>query len=145
VAAAYRRRVRRQGKSNLVEGGPVRSVAAFVIGMGSMVAAYGAFALTMTDGSPISAPPWLVPAGVVAAGALAAIVDRRLRGLATVLGGAGATVVGTAAVLLLMQGPGAEWYEFALVGVGLAIVGISVGFALAALIGWLIHRNRHTT
>ena len=75
----------------------------FLIGVGSMVAAYGAFALAMTDESPISAPPWLVPAVVVLAGAIAAIVDRRPRGLVTVLGGAGA-VAGLAAIKAIETG-----------------------------------------
>jgi len=83
----------------------MRSVTVFLIGVGSMVAAYCAFALAMTDESPISAPPWLVPAVVVLAGALAAIVDRRPWGLATVLCGACATVVGFSAWLRLTQGP----------------------------------------
>jgi hypothetical protein len=123
----------------------MRSVTVFLIGVGSMVAAYGAFALAMTDGSPISAPPWLVPAVVVLAGVLAAIVDRRPRGLATVLGGDCATVVGYAAWLRLTQGPDVEWFEFALIGLGLALVALSIGFAAAALIGWLAHRTRHST
>jgi hypothetical protein len=120
----------------------MRSVTVFLIGVGSMVAAYGALYLAMTDGSPISAPPWLVPAVVVVAGALAAIVDRRPRGLAMVLGGACATVVGYAAWLRLTQGPGIEWISFALIGLGLAVAALSVGFGAAALIGWLVHRAR---
>jgi len=124
----------------------MRSVTVFLIGVGSMVAAYCAFYLAMTDGSPISAPPWLVPAVVVVAGALAAIVDGRPRGLATVLCGACATVVGYAAWLRLApQGPDTEWLSFTLVGLGLALVALSVGFAPAALIGWLAHRTRHST
>jgi hypothetical protein len=121
------------------------SVTVFLIGVGSMVAAYGAFYLAMTDGSPISAPPWLVPAVVVLAGALAAIVDRRPRGLATVLCGAWATVVGFSAWLRVTQGPDVEWFEFALIGLGLALIALSIGFAPAALIGWLAHRTRHNT
>jgi hypothetical protein len=123
----------------------MRSATVFLIGVGSMVAAYGAFALAMRDGSPIAVQPELVPAVVVLAGAIAAIVDRRPRGLATVLGGVGATVVGTAAVLRLTQGPDIEWLEFALVGLGLAVAGLSVGFAPAALISWLVHRTRRGT
>jgi hypothetical protein len=123
----------------------MRSVTVFLIGAGSMVAAYCALYLAMTDGSPISAPPWLVPAVVVVAGALAAIVDRRPRGLVTVLGGAGAAVVGFAAVLRLTQGPDVEWLEFALVGLGLALVALSIGFIPAAVTGWLLHRTRHGT
>ena len=145
MAAAYARRMGRLGKSNLAEGGPVRSVTVFLIGVGSMVAAYGAFALAMTDGSPVSAPPWLVPAVVVLAGALAALLDRRPSGLVTVLGGAGAAVVGFAAVLRLTQGPDVEWLEFALVGLGLAVIALSVGFVPAAVTGWLLHRTRHGT
>jgi len=142
MAAAYGHRMSRLGKSKLAEGWLVRSVTVFLIGVGSMVAAYGAFALAMTDESPISAPPWLVPAVVILAGVLAAIVERRPRGLATVLGGACATVVGYAAWLRLTQGPDIEWFEFALVGLGLAAVGLSIGFVPAALIGWLVHRSR---
>ena len=145
MAAAYGPRMSRLGKSNVLEGGPMRSATVFLIGVGSMLAAYGAFALAMTDASPISAPPWLVPAVVVLAGALAAIIERRPRGLATVLGGAGAAVVGFAGVLRLTQGPDIEWLEFALVGLGHALVALSVGFVPAALIGWLIHRTRHGT
>jgi FtsH-binding integral membrane protein len=123
----------------------MRSVTVFLIGVGSMVAAYGALALAMTDESPINAPPWLVPAVVVLAGVLAAIVDRRPRGLATVLCGACATVVGFSAWLRLTQGPDIEWFEFALIGLGLAFVALSLGFAPAALVGWLVDRTRHST
>jgi hypothetical protein len=122
----------------------MRSVTVFLVGVGSMLAAYGAFALAMTDESP-SAPPWLVPAVVVLAGILAAIVDRRPRGLATVLCGACATIVGFSAWLRLSQGAGTEWFEFALIGLGLAVVALSLGFAPAALVGWLVHRTRHST
>jgi hypothetical protein len=120
-------------------------VTVFLIGVGSMVAAYGAFALAMTDESPITAPPWLVPAVVVLAGVLAAIVDRRPRGLATVLCGACATVVGFSAWLRLSRSAGTEWFEFSLIGLGLAVVALSLGFAPAALVGWLVHRTRHST
>jgi hypothetical protein len=123
----------------------MRGVVVFLIGVGSMLAAYGAFALAMTDESPISAPPWLVPATVVVAGALAAIVDRRPRAHATLLAGACATVVGYAAWLRLAQGPDVEWFEFALVGLGLALVALSIGFISAALIAWLAHRARPGT
>jgi predicted RND superfamily exporter protein len=82
---------------------------------------------------------------VVLAGALAAIVDRRPRALVTVLCGACATVVGFSAWLRLTQGPDIEWFEFALIGLGLAVVALSIGFAPAALIGWLAHRTRHST
>jgi predicted RND superfamily exporter protein len=99
----------------------------------------------MTDESPINAPPWLVPAVVVLAGTLAAIVDRRPRGFATVLCGAGATIVGFSAWLRLSQGPDIEWLAFALIGLGLAFVALSLGFAPAALVGWLVHRTRHST
>ena len=116
-----------------------------LIGVGSMVAAYCAFALAMTDESPSSAPPWLAPAAVVLAGALAALVDRRPRGLATVLCGACATVVGLSAWLRLAQGPDIEWIEPAVIGIGLAVVALSIGFALATLIGWLVHRTRPST
>jgi hypothetical protein len=120
----------------------MRTAIVFVIGVGSMVAAYVAFALAMTDESPVGVPPLLVPAVVVLAGALAAIVDRRPRGLVTVLGGACAAVVGFTAWLRLTQGPEVEWIELALIGIGLALVGLGVGFASAALIGWLVHRAR---
>jgi len=123
----------------------MRSVTVFLIGVGSMVAAYCAFALAMTDESPIGAPPWLVPAVVVLPGALAAIVDRRSRGLATVLCGACATVVGFSAWLRLTLGPQVEWIEPAVIGIGLAVVALSIGFALATLIGWLVHRTRPGT
>ena len=123
----------------------MRSVTVFLIGVGSMLAAYGAFALAMTDESRITAPPWLVPAVVVLAGVLAAIVDRRPRGLATVLCGACATVVGFSAWLRLSQSEGTEWFEFSLIGLGLAVVALSLGFATAALVGWLAHRTRHST
>jgi len=123
----------------------MRSVTVFLVGVGSMVAAYCAFALAMTDESPINAPPWLVPAVVVVAGTLAAIVDRRPRGLATVLCGACATIVGFSAWLRLSQGAGIEWLEFALIGLGLAVVALGIGFALAAVVGWLVHRTRHST
>ena len=123
----------------------MRSVVVFLIGVGSMLAAYGAFALAMTDESPIIAPPWLVPAAVVVAGALAAIVDRRPRALGTVVAGACATVIGYAAWLRLTQGPEVEWVEFALIGLGLAVVALGVGFISAALIGWLAHRTRPGT
>jgi hypothetical protein len=120
----------------------MRTAIVFVIGVGSMVAAYVAFALAMTDDSPVGAPPWLVPAVVILAGVLAAIVDRRPRGLVAVLGGACATVVGYTAWLRLTQGPEIEWIELALIGIGLALVGLGAGFAGAALIGWLVHRAR---
>ena len=120
----------------------MRSVTVFLIGVGSMVAAYGAFALAMTDERPISAPPWLVPAVVVVAGALAARVDRRPRGLATVLGGACATVVGYAAWLRLTQGPEIEWIPFALIGIGLAVAALSIGFGGAVFICWLFRQAR---
>ena len=123
----------------------MRSVTVFLVGVGSMLAAYGAFALAMTDESPINVPPWLAPAVVVLAGALAAIVDRRPRALVTVLCGACATVVGFSAWLRLTQGSDIEWFEFALIGLGLAVVALSIGFAPAALIGWLAHRTRHST
>jgi len=123
----------------------MRSVTVFLVGVGSMLAAYGAFALAMTDESPITAPPWLVPAVVVLAGVLAAIVDRRPRGLATVLCGACATVVGFSAWLRLSQSAGTEWFEFSLIGLGLAFVALSLGFAPAALVGWLVDRTRHST
>jgi hypothetical protein len=123
----------------------MRSVTVFLVGVGSMVAAYGALALAMTDESPINAPPWLVPAVVVLAGTLAAIVDRRPRGFATVLCGACATIVGFSAWLRLSQGPDIEWLAFALIGLGLAVVALSIGFALAAVVGWLVHRTRHST
>jgi len=122
----------------------MRSVTVFLIGVGSMVAAYCAFALAMTDESPISAPPWLVPAVVVLAGALAAIVDRRPCSLATVLCGACAAIVGYAAWLRLTQGPDTG-ISFALIGTGLALTALSVGFAPAALIGWLAHGVRYST
>jgi len=123
----------------------MRSVTVFLVGVGSMLAAYGAFALAMTDESPVNAPPWLVPAVVVLAGTLAAIVDRRPRGFATVLCGACATIVGFSAWLRLSQGPDIEWLAFALIGLGLAVVALSLGFALAAVVGWLVHRTRHST
>jgi hypothetical protein len=122
----------------------VRSATVFLIGVGSMVAAYGVFALAMTDESPIGAPPWLVPAVVVLAGVLAAIINRRPRGLVTVLCGACGTVVGFAVWLRLTQNPDIG-IEFALIGIGLALVALSVGFAPAALIGLLVHRTRHGT
>lgn len=122
----------------------MRSATVLLIGVGSMVAAYGAFALAMTDESPISTPPWLVPAVVVFAGALAAIIDRRPRGLVTVLCGAGAAVVGFAVWLRLTQHAD-DWIEFALIGTGLAIVALTVGFVPTALIGRLAHRTRHGT
>ena len=124
------------------EGSPMRSVTVFLIGVGSMVAASGAFALAMADESPISAPPWLVPAVVVVAGALAARVDRRPRGLATVLGGACATVVGYAGWLRLTQGPGIEWIPLALIGLGLAVAALSIGFGGAVYICWLGRQAR---
>ena len=123
----------------------MRSVTVFLIGIGSMVAASGAFALAMVEESPISAPPWLVPAVVILAGALAAIVDRRPRGLAIALGGACVTVVGFSLWLRLTQGPNIEWFEVTLIGLGLAFVALSLGFAPAALVGWLVHRARHST
>ena len=123
----------------------MRSVTVFLVGVGSMVAAYCAFALAMTDESPINAPPWLVPAVVVLAGTLAAIVDRRPRGFATVLCGACATIVGFSTWLRLSQGPDIEWLAFALIGLGLAFVALSLGFAPAALVGWLVDRTRHST
>jgi hypothetical protein len=122
----------------------MRSVTVFLIGVGSMVAASCAFALAMTDESPISPPPWLVPAVVVLAGALAAIVDRRPCSLATVLCGACAAVVGYATWLRLTQGPDIG-ISFAVIGIGLAVTALSVGFAPAAFIGWLAHGSRYST
>jgi hypothetical protein len=123
----------------------MRSVTVFLIGVGSMVAAYFAFALAMTDDSPVGAPPWLAPAVVVLAGGVAAIVDRRPRGLVAVLCGACATVVAFAMWLRLTQGPDIDWVEFALIGLAIAVVALSIGFASAALIGWLAHRTRRGT
>jgi cytochrome c-type biogenesis protein CcmH/NrfF len=51
----------------------MRSVTVFLLGVGSMVAAYGVLALAITDESPITAPPWLVPAVVVLAGPAALV------------------------------------------------------------------------
>ena len=120
----------------------MRDAAIFLIGIGSMVAAYVAFALAMTDDSPISAPPWRVPAVVVAAGALTAIIDRGLRALVILLFGATTVVLVFAVWLRITQGPDVEWIPFAVIGIGLALTALTVGFVPAALIGRLAHRNR---
>jgi hypothetical protein len=123
----------------------MRSLAIFLIGMGSMVAAWFTFGLVFTDASPLGsiigdATPLLVPAVVVGAGVLAAIVDRRPRALVTVLGGACATVAVFAAGVRLWQGPEAEWVQLAVIGIGLAVLMLTAGFVPAALVGWLAHR-----
>lgn len=117
-----------------------------LIGAGAMVVAWAAFWAAMTDGNPVGAffggvPPWSIPAVVIVAGALAATIDRRPRGLATVVAGACGTVLAFSAWLGL-QGQASELMTFIGIGIGLAIVMLTIGFVPVALIGSLIHRSR---
>jgi hypothetical protein len=117
-----------------------------LIGAGAMVAAWIAFWAAMTDGNPVGAllggvPPWSIPAVVIVAGAVAAAIDRRPRGLATVVAGACGTVLAFTAWLGI-QGQASEPMTFAAIGIGLAIVMLTIGFVPVALIASLVHRPR---
>jgi hypothetical protein len=116
------------------------------IGVGSMAAAWFAFALAFTDGSPLAAVVgdagiFLVPAVVIAGGVLAAAVDRAPRAYLAVVAGAVATVVGYAAWYRLTAGSGSEFVEFAAIGIGLAVSMLTVGFVPTAAILWLVARR----
>lgn len=77
---------------------------------------------------------------VVVAGALAAFVDRRPRGFATVLAGACATVMALAGFMRLKEGPEAEWVQLGVIGIGFAVLMLTTGFVPAALARWQVDR-----
>jgi hypothetical protein len=118
-----------------------------VIGAGAMVAAWIAFWAAMTDGNPVAAvlgdtTILFVPAVGIAAGALAAVIDRRPRGLAAVLAGAFGTVLAFTVRLGLISDPNSEWMELAGIGIGYSVVMLTAGFVPVALGELLIHRSR---
>jgi peptidoglycan/LPS O-acetylase OafA/YrhL len=122
----------------------MRSLVIFMIGVGSMVATWLTFALVFSDDGPfgdiIGNPTPLIPALAVVAGALAAFVDRRPRGFATVLVGACVTVVALAGWLRLKDGPEADWVQLGVIGIGFAVLMLAAGFVPMALAGWQVDR-----
>jgi len=122
----------------------MRSLVIFLIGVGSMVATWFTFALVFSEDGPLGDsfgnPTPLIPALVVAAGALAALVDRRPRGFVTVVAGACATVVALAGWLRLKDGPEADWVQLGVVGIGFAVLMLAAGFVPMALAGWQVDR-----
>ena len=122
------------------------TLALVLIGAGAMVAAWIAFCAAMTDENPVGAffggvPPSSIPTVLIVGGALAAMIDGRPRGLATTVAGACGTVLAFSAWLGLQE-PRSEWMTLAGIGIGLAIVMLTVGFVPTALVGLLIHRSR---
>ncbi len=118
-----------------------------LIGAGAMLAAWVAFWVTMTDGNPVGAifgdaTALFVPGVGIAAGAFAATIDRRPRGLAAVVAGACGTVLAFTAWLGLIGDPDGEWMTLAGIGIGYAIVLLTVGFVPIALIASLAHHPR---
>jgi hypothetical protein len=124
----------------------MRHLVSAAIGAGSMVAAWLAFHASFADEGFLGElvgdrAVVLVPSVVIAAGILAALVDRGPRSYAAVVGGAVAAVLAFAGWNVAF-GPGTEIVSFAAVGVGLAISMLTLGFVTAAAVGWLVQRLR---
>ena len=119
-----------------------RSLILVLLGAGSMVAAFITFALAFGDGGVLGTmfgdgAIILVPVVVILAGALAAWLDPRLAGLIAVVGGAGAAVL----ITTLAFASSGERLSYAAIGIGLAAIGLSVGFVPTALILRYVNRE----
>lgn len=123
-----------------------RHVVIAAIGAGSMVAAWLVFDSALSDWGALGnllgdRAMLLVPGVVIAAGILAALVDRGVRAYAALLAGAVATVIAFAGWNAVF-GPGTESLELAAIGIGLAVSMLSAGFVPVAVARWLVDRSR---
>lgn len=126
----------------------MRYLAMAAIGAGSMVAAWLVFGSAFSDWGILGTvlgdrAMLLVPGVVIAAGVLAALIDRGLRAYAALLAGAVATVLAFVAWTAVL-GSGTETLELAAIGIGLAVSMLSAGFVPVAVVGWLADRTRRS-
>lgn len=111
-----------------------------------MVAAWLAFASAFADEGFLGnllgdRAALLAPSVVIAAGVLAALVDRRPGSYAAALGGAVAAVLVFAGFNAFL-GSGTEIVSLAAIGIGLAVSMLTLGFVPAAAATWLVERVR---